>query len=133
AEGDDQQDPVADNARAILDGHIVLSRRIAESGRYPAIDTEQSISRVMANIASPAHRDSALRFKGLVSRLARNQDLISVGAYVPGTDPLLDEAIAKRPLIEGFLAQGMLDQVTYTDSVRQLTELIGPTTANTLH
>lgn len=133
AEGDDQQDPVADNARAILDGHIVLSRRIAESGRYPAIDTEQSISRVMANIASPLHRDCALRFKSLVSRLARNHDLLSVGAYVPGTDPLLDEAIEKRALIEGFLAQGMLDQVRYTDSVRQLTDLIGNSSASKLH
>jgi flagellum-specific ATP synthase len=133
AEGDDQQDPVADNARAILDGHIVLSRRIAESGRYPAIDTEQSISRVMANIASPLHRDCALRFKSLVSRLARNHDLLSVGAYVPGTDPVLDEAIQKRAMIDGFLAQGMTDQVSYNDSVRQLTELIGPAPNSNLH
>ncbi len=104
-EGDDQQDPIADAARAILDGHIVLDRSLAESGHYPAINIEQSISRVMQSITTPEHQQQARRLKKLVSRYERSRDLINVGAYAAGTDPLLDEAIRLQTAIEAFLQQ----------------------------
>ena len=109
AEGDDQQDPIADAARAILDGHFVLSRKLAEQGHYPAIDIEQSISRVMSAIVPREQLDTARRFKQLYARYQRNRDLIAVGAYARGSDPLTDQAIARYPDMEGFLQQGMFE------------------------
>ncbi|QIL89888.1 flagellar protein export ATPase FliI [Microbulbifer sp. SH-1] len=106
-EGDDQQDPIADSARAILDGHIVLSRPLAESGHYPAIDIEASISRAMSAIVDDTQLRRAQRLKQLFSRYQRNRDLISVGAYSPGHDPQLDQAVQRHPMIERFLQQGM--------------------------
>ncbi len=106
-EGDDQQDPIADAARAILDGHIVLSRSLAESGHYPAIDVEQSASRVMHNVVSKIHFDLARRFRSLYSKYERAKDLIQLGAYVPGSDPALDEAINLRGGLEQFLQQDL--------------------------
>lgn len=108
-EGDDQQDPIADSARAILDGHIVLSRRLADAGHYPAIDIEASISRAMNHLVSAPHYAKVQRFKQLYAHYQRNHDLVSVGAYVPGSDPLLDEAIARYPAQEQFLRQGMYE------------------------
>jgi flagellum-specific ATP synthase len=107
AEGDDQQDPVADSARAILDGHVVLSRRLAEAGHYPAIDIEASISRVMNSVSGPQRMDQARRFKSMYSNYNRNRDLISVGAYVQGADPQLDAAIVAYPRMAAFLQQTM--------------------------
>ena len=124
-EGDDQQDPIADAARAILDGHIVLDRTLAEAGHYPAIDIEQSISRVMHSIVDTEHQKSARKLKQLSSKYTRNQDLINVGAYMAGSDPILDEAISKRPLIEGFLQQDFNEQVNKQTSISQLNQLIG--------
>lgn len=106
-EGDDQQDPVADSARAILDGHVVLSRRLAEAGHYPAIDIEASISRAMTELIDAAHYRKVQRFKQLLSAWQRNRDLISVGAWVPGSDPLLDDAIARYPHMARYLQQGI--------------------------
>ncbi|WP_028534011.1 flagellar protein export ATPase FliI [Paludibacterium yongneupense] len=120
SEGDDQQDPIADSARAILDGHFVLSRELAESGHYPAIDIEQSISRVMVDVVPPAHTDLARRFKQLYSRYQRNRDLISVGAYVAGSDPQLDEAIRRQLQMIGFLTQPMHESHDYPSSLAQL-------------
>ena len=122
-EGDDQQDPIADAARAILDGHIVLDRALADAGHYPAIDIEKSISRVMTNITSPAHQKSARKLKQLVSRYQQSRDLISVGAYTPGTDPLLDEAIQSRQRIEQYLQQGITERSLIQESLGQLTTL----------
>lgn len=122
-EGDDQQDPIADAARAILDGHIVLDRALADSGHYPAIDIEKSISRVMHSIASPVHQQKARRLKQLVSRYAQSRDLISVGAYTAGTDPLLDEAILQHQKIDNFLQQGIQERSRITESLGQLTAL----------
>lgn len=119
-EGDDQQDPIADSARAILDGHIVLDRRLAEAGHYPAIDIEQSISRAMNAIVSPEHQMYARRLKQLNSRYARNLDLINVGAYSAGSDPILDEAISKRAMLEAFLQQDWSHQVTWRKSIAEL-------------
>lgn len=126
-EGDDQQDPIADAARAILDGHIVLSRSLAESGHYPAIDIEQSISRAMHNITSPDHQKNARKLKQLNSRYSRNQDLINVGAYEAGSDPVLDEAIAKHQAVEAFLQQDIAESASWGDSVQDLAQLVQPT------
>ena len=122
-EGDDQQDPIADAARAILDGHIVLSRTLAEGGHYPAIDIEQSISRAMHSITAPEHQQLTRRLKQLYSRYERNRDLISVGAYTAGTDPVLDEAIALHPRIESFLQQNIPERAGITESLGQLAAL----------
>lgn len=125
-EGDDQQDPIADSARAILDGHIVLSRRLVEQGHYPAIDIEASISRVLSRLASPEHLSAVQRFKHLYAHYQRNRDLISVGAYVRGSDPLLDEAIALYPKMEQFLKQDMFQREPYAASTAQLLALFAP-------
>ena len=123
-EGDDQQDPIADSARAILDGHIVLSRSLAEAGHYPAIDIEQSISRAMHNITSLDHQHKARKLKQLVSVYQRNKDLISVGAYSPGSNVLLDQAIALQDRIELFLQQPIDECVEMQESLSSLFELI---------
>ena len=125
AEGDDQQDPIADSARAILDGHIVLSRSLADAGHYPAIDIEQSISRAMVNLITPGHLEAIRRFKQLYSRYQRSRDLISVGAYVPGSDPLLDQAIAHQPHFERFLQQDLSQRAAYAESTEDLHRLFG--------
>jgi len=123
-EGDDQQDPIADAARAILDGHVVLSRQLAESGHYPAIDVEASISRVM-NAIVPAPQCARVRqFKQLYSRYQRNRDLIAVGAYAAGGDPRLDEAIARYPWLEGYLQQDIDSNVDYDAAAAQLEALL---------
>jgi len=122
-EGDDQQDPIADAARAILDGHIVLDRQLADSGHYPAIDIEQSISRVMQNITTPEHQKLMRRLKQLNSRYQRSRDLISVGAYSAGSDPILDEAIARHSKIESFLQQGIHECANVNESLGRLSSL----------
>ena len=119
-EGDDQQDPIADASRAILDGHFVLSRRLAEEGHYPAIDIEASISRAMPHIVSEAHLKGALRVKQLYSKYQQNQDLIAVGAYAKGADPDTDQAIALMPDIKSFLQQGLDEQFTIDASLEAL-------------
>ncbi|NKE66154.1 flagellar protein export ATPase FliI [Ramlibacter sp. RBP-2] len=120
SEGDDQQDPIADAARAILDGHIVLSRTLAEAGHYPAIDIEASISRAMTSLIDPGQFDVVRRFKQTLSRYQRNRDLISVGAYSPGHDRQLDEAIALYPRLEAFLQQQMHERTDYAQSIARL-------------
>lgn len=125
-EGDDQQDPIADSARAILDGHIVLSRRLVEQGHYPAIDIEASISRVMSHLATPEHAALVQHFKQMYAHYQRNRDLISVGAYISGSDPLLDEAIRIYPQMEQFLKQGMNQRESYDSSIAQLAALFEP-------
>ncbi|MDD3608916.1 MAG: flagellar protein export ATPase FliI [Halothiobacillaceae bacterium] len=124
AEGDDQNDPIADAARAILDGHIVLSRTIAERGRYPAIDVEASISRVMPSIVSREHRDAAQRFKQIVSTYSQNRDLISVGAYRRGTDSRIDAAVDFYPRLEDFMRQDIDDSCDFSSSVNRLMNLL---------
>ena len=123
-EGDDQQDPIADSARAILDGHIVLNRTLAESGHYPAIDIEQSISRAMHNITTVAHQKLSRKLKQLNSRYMRSQDLINVGAYQAGSDPILDEAIARNTEVQAFLQQDIAERADVTDSLQQLGQIL---------
>jgi flagellum-specific ATP synthase len=127
AEGDDQQDPIADAARAILDGHIVLSRGLAESGVYPAIDVEQSISRAMHLIADRELMDLAVRFRQVYSLYQHNRDLVSVGAYRRGSDPRIDHAIDMWPKLMEFLRQDMYEAVDIRSAREQLRVLLGPT------
>jgi len=123
-EGDDQQDPVADAARAILDGHIVLSRALADAGHYPAIDIEASISRAMNDITELSQQALVKRFKQLYSAYQANRDLISVGAYRPGNDAALDEAVKYFPRLQAFLQQSVYEKETLTESLNKLATLL---------
>jgi flagellum-specific ATP synthase len=125
-EGDDPQDPIADSARAILDGHIVLDRRLADAGHYPAIDIEQSISRAMNQLNTPEQLELARQFKQLYSRHQRARDLIAVGAYSAGSDLLLDRAIALYPKLEAFLQQRIDERADGATTGRRLGELLAP-------
>ncbi|MCO6412073.1 MAG: flagellar protein export ATPase FliI [Thiogranum sp.] len=133
AEGDDQNDPIADAARAILDGHVVLSRELAEAGHYPAIDIEASISRVMVDIVAPEHDQAARRFRQIYSAYRQNRDLINVGAYQSGSDPRVDEAIAMYPQLRSFLQQNMRERVTWNESMAGLATALGVTAAPPIH
>ena len=123
-EGDDQQDPIADAARAILDGHIVLSRSLAEAGHFPAIDIEQSASRVMHNVVSKAHFEMARRFRAINSRYEKGRDLVQIGAYVSGSDPALDESIRLHDAMADFLQQDMFAASPLQASVQEMTVAI---------
>ncbi len=126
AEGDDQNDPVVDATRAILDGHIVLSRSLAEAGIYPAINIEASISRVMNSIVSEQQIQSAISFKKLYSSHEQNKDLINVGAYRSGSDPEIDRAIKYFPHLQQYLQQGRGEKSTYQQSLDDLLDLLHP-------
>ena len=125
AEGDDPNDPIADAARGILDGHIVLSRSIADAGIYPAIDIEASISRVAHEITDPLHQRQVRRFKQLFSAYQRNRDLINIGAYKAGSDPRIDASLALWPGIEAFLRQSVDEPADYAASRNTLHALLG--------
>ena len=120
SEGDDQQDPIADAARGILDGHIVLSRELAEAGHYPAIDVEKSISRVMGNVAAPQHVETARRFRQLLAKFNKARDLIQLGAYAPGHDAELDTAVRLQTGMRSLLQQDMHESAGLEASLRQL-------------
>ena len=124
SEGDDLQDPIADASRAILDGHIVLSRALADAGHFPAVDIEKSISRVMPAVTSLEHQQLARGIKQLYSSFQQSKDLIAIGAYVRGSDPQLDKAIGMMPKINQFLQQAMHDTVPYDDSLQSLYQLM---------
>lgn len=122
-EGDDVQDPVADSARAILDGHVVLARRLAEEGQYPAIDIEASISRAMPQVVPEEHLKKAQLVKRLYARYQQSRDLISVGAYVAGSDPETDLAIHKIKPIREFLGQSMNQKLDFQTSLKNMDKL----------
>jgi flagellum-specific ATP synthase len=124
SEGDDQQDPIADAARGILDGHIVLSRELAEAGHYPAIDIERSISRVMTNVSPPEHIDAARRFRQLHAKHNKARDLIQLGAYAPGNDAELDAAVRLHPRMSELLQQGMHQRAGLPESLRELRTVV---------
>ncbi len=123
-EGDDQQDPIADAARAILDGHIVLSRSLAEEGHYPAVDIEASISRVMPQVIAAGQLQQAQRFRQVYSRYQQNRDLISVGAYSAGSDRDTDFAIERMPVMKRFLQQSLNEAVDLPASFAGLAKAI---------
>ena len=124
AEGDDQQDPVVDTARAILDGHIVLSRELAERGHFPAIDIAASVSRCMAQVVGERHLRAARALKEMAARYVHVRDLIPLGAYVPGADPLTDRAVALYPRIESYLRQGEHEPAPLSPTQTLLEELM---------
>ncbi len=124
-EGDDPQDPVADAARGILDGHIVLSRELAEAGHFPAIDVERSVSRVMTAVAPREQQAAARRARALLSRLTKARDLIALGAYQPGHDAELDLAVKLQAPLAALLQQDMHDRAPLDMSRAQLQKLVG--------
>jgi flagellum-specific ATP synthase len=126
ADGDNQDDPVVDTARSILDGHIVLSRELAQRGQYPAVDIAASLSRVMNDIVTPEHQSLARTFRALVASYEANRDLVLMGAYRAGADPQLDRAIAMHELLTAFLCQPANAVLHMADSVAQLAALLQP-------
>lgn len=133
AEGDDEQDPIVDAARAVLDGHIMLSREMAEAGIYPPINVESSVSRSMPRISSTQHLAAAQAFRELFACYMRNRDLLTVGAYRPGADAQLDRAVALWPAMQAFLRQGSDTAVSLELSVAGLETLLNgaaPTPGN---
>jgi flagellum-specific ATP synthase len=123
-EGDDHNDPVADAARAILDGHLVLSREMAETGIYPAIDIEASVSRIMHDLVDSKHLQAVRRFRQLYSTYRQNRDLIAVGAYQKGRDPRIDAAIEYYPQLLEFIQQDLRQSITLEAGLYQLRELL---------
>ena len=124
ADGDDHDDPVVDTARAILDGHIVLSRDLAQQGHYPAIDVPASLSRVMVDVTSPEHRLMARNLRKLVADYQANRDLVLMGAYREGADAGLDRAIAMQPAVMRFLAQETGELVDLPQSIAELAQVL---------
>ena len=124
-DGDDFNEPIADSVRSILDGHVVLDRSLAHAGHYPAIDVLGSVSRLEGEVTSADVRAAARRVRSLLAAHRDKADLISIGAYQPGTDPLVDEALVKRAAIEEFLRQGPAEPSTAAEADAQLCELAG--------
>jgi flagellum-specific ATP synthase len=124
ADGDDTNDPIVDSARAIVDGHIILSRSLAEQGVYPAIDVGRSLSRVMADIVAPDHAAAAAAFRRLWSAFEENRDLILMGAYAPGSDPLIDDANVRRPELLDFLTQAPDERAPFAEAVAGLAAMM---------
>ena len=122
-EGDDTNEPVADNVRAILDGHIILSRTLGARNHYPAIDILPSVSRTMPDVTTREHRLKAGKVRDWMSLIRENEDLVSVGAYIAGSSARIDDALAHRESIEGFLKQPADDLVDYESSVQALEAL----------
>jgi len=122
-EGDDQQDPLVDAVRSLLDGHIVLSRALAAEGWYPPIEVLDSISRLMPSVAGPEHREQAAMLRRLMAVYARSEDLVRIGAYKPGSDPELDRALRARSAMRKFMTQDAKEQVCLADCLRRLAGL----------
>jgi flagellum-specific ATP synthase len=122
-EGDDQQDPLVDAVRSLLDGHIVLSRALAAEGWYPPVELLDSISRLMPAVAGPEHREQAALLRRLMAVYARSEDLVRIGAYKPGADPDLDRALQARTAMRDFMTQDAHEQVHFPDCLRRLAAL----------
>jgi flagellum-specific ATP synthase len=123
-EGDDTNEPIADTVRGILDGHIVLSRALANSNHYPAIDVSASISRLMVEIVSPEHRQLASRLRDILSTYEKNADLVAIGAYKPGTNRNLDYALSKIDAVNGFLKQEIDEAFSYDQCIEKLKSIL---------
>ncbi len=123
-EGGDMDEPVADAVRGILDGHIVLTRELAMQNIYPAIDVLQSISRLMPEITNKRHYEIANQVKDLLATYQQSADLINIGAYKPGSNPKVDQAVARLPRIQGLIKQGILERTTFEQAVAQLEQVV---------
>jgi flagellar biosynthesis/type III secretory pathway ATPase len=119
----DMEEPIADEVRVILDGHVVLDRGLAERGHYPAVDVLASVSRVMPQVTGVAQRAAAARVRGWLAALAASRELVQLGAYRPGSDPITDEALARAGQIERFLRQEPGDPSSLEETVERLLEL----------
>ena len=124
-EGDDTNEPISDTVRGIIDGHIILSRKVAAKNHYPAIDILGSVPRLMSEIAPKEQKVAASRLRNLLSLYEDNFDLISIGAYKKGSNKALDEAIMKIDKINGFLTQEIDDSFEFDDTVKMLKEAVG--------
>ena len=123
-DGDDMNEPITDQTRSILDGHIVLSRRLANQGHFPSIDVLASISRLMSEISTDEHRSVAAKMRGLMATYAESEDLINIGAYVSGSNPAVDESILHHRGIVAFLRQGVFEQSTPGQTLQSLQEAL---------
>jgi type III secretion protein N (ATPase) len=123
-EGGDMDEPIADEVRGVLDGHVVLDRAIAARGRYPAVDVTVSLSRVMDSVVGAEHRASARRLRALLSTYESKRDLVALGAYAKGSDKELDDALAHMPKIEQLLRQDPKDRVAFEDTVAALAQAV---------
>ncbi|MBU0472773.1 MAG: flagellar protein export ATPase FliI [Bacteroidetes bacterium] len=123
-DGDDMNEPIADAVRSILDGHIVLSRKIANKGQYPAIDPLQSVSRVMPDIVTESHRQRAMMFNEILSTYSEAEDLINIGAYVKGSNPQIDHALQNIMHLRHFMKQGMNEKSDYKETIKRLNGII---------
>lgn len=123
-EGDDTNEPIADMVRGLLDGHIVLSRRLANENHFPAIDVNASISRLMSTVADPQHQKLASNMRDIISMYDKNLDLISIGAYKPNTNPKLDYAISKIDKVNDFLKQGINESFSFEETIQKLKEIL---------
>ncbi|MGK9477052.1 flagellar protein export ATPase FliI [Melioribacter sp. OK-6-Me] len=123
-DGDDMVEPIADAVRSILDGHIVLSRKLANKGHYPAIDTLQSVSRVMPDIIDSEHYKKVISFNELLATYREAEDLINIGAYAKGSNPKIDLAISRIEALNAFLRQGIFEKANYPDTIEKLRQLI---------
>jgi flagellum-specific ATP synthase len=131
-DADDMNEPVADNVRGILDGHVVLSRTLAERGQYPAVDVLASISRLMPEVVADEHVRAALALKEILAVYRDAEDLVNIGAYVPGSNPRIDRALAKIEAANAFLRQGIFERADFADSARRLAEIAGDAPAATV-
>jgi type III secretion protein N (ATPase) len=122
--GGDLDEPIADEVRGILDGHVVLDRRLAARGHFPAIDVLGSVSRLMPAVATPEHREAAARLREMLAGYERQRDLLALGAYRRGADPAADSAIERLPAIEAFLRQGTGEAEPYQRVVARLLEIV---------
>ncbi len=123
-EGDDTNEPISDTVRGIVDGHIVLTRKLANSNHYPAIDINASISRLMNDIAAKEHNDDAKKIRDILSVYYANYDLISIGAYKKGTNPKLDEAMSKIDKVNEFLTQNVNDKYSYDEILQLMKDIV---------
>ena len=123
-EGDDTNEPIADTVRGILDGHIVLSRSLAHANHYPAIDIGMSISRLMTEIVTPEHRQLASKLRDILSVYEKNSDLVSIGAYKPGSNRKLDFALTKIDEVNRFLMQDVDESFSYEQTLKKLGEIM---------
>ncbi len=123
-DGDDMTEPIADAARSILDGHVVLSRKLANKGQFPAVDPLQSVSRVMPDVVTKDHRKRASIFNEILSTYNEAEDLINIGAYVKGSNPQIDHALSKIKFLRSFLKQDMNEKALYEETINRLNEII---------
>jgi flagellum-specific ATP synthase len=124
-DGGDMDEPIADYVRGLVDGHIVLNRKIAEKGVYPAIDVSASVSRVTGDVCEPEHAKAARKFRAIMGTYAEVQDLIRIGAYVRGSSPQVDKAIELMPQVERFLKQDVGERSSYDQTRRAMFQLAG--------